>query len=488
MRVSIKIKLVIAFLISNALLAALMFAIVSWRFDRGFVDYVTQVEMQRVQPVVEELANNFARTGSWQPLANDLGAWRQLIQSELETFRPPPGRRANGPGQPPGPGLRPNQGGPQAGPGRPRPPAPPSGGMFRHELLLADAERQIVIGPPQTPPSDTAWIPIDLNGATVGFLGLVPTEFLQGSLDQVFVDEQINAFAWIAALSLVISFIIGLALALLGLRPIKRLHEGMRKLAAGDYGQRLHIASKDELMDLGQQFNQLARILEENKAAQSQWLADISHELRTPVAVLRGEIEAVADGVRPLNQDRVRSLHEEVLQLQSLISELHELSLSDLGGLRYEKAELNVGEFFRRQLSLFESMADDAGLTIHFEPPQENPTIVADEVRLRQLLVNLFQNTLNYTDKPGELEVKWHVEGQELVMVWADSAPSVSDEEKQRLFDRLYRAESSRNRSTGGSGLGLAIVKNIVAAHSGRISVSDSRLGGLAFEIRLPLD
>ncbi len=487
MRIGIKTKLVLAFLLSNALLASLMFAIITWRLDRGFVNYITDVEEQRMQPVLEDLAEFYGANQSFEPMRNNFRAWDEIILSNLgrpQHRNGPPGSQA---GQPPAPGL--GQPPPRiraANSDRP-PPPPARANLFRHGLLLANSDRDILIGPPMEPAANTRWVNIEYQGTTVGYLVLVPTELMQGSLDQVFVEEQTNAFAWIAAGSLLFAVLIGLLLASIGLRPISKLHTGMKSLAAGDYKQRLNIGGNDELMDLSQQFNQLAKILEENKDAQDQWLADISHELRTPVSVLRGEIEAVVDGVRPLNSERIHSLHEEILHLQGLIKELHELSLSDLGAMKYEKTDLDFAEFFDHQVAQFRNLAEEADLRLLYQEKSDSVTMFADELKLRQLFLNLFQNTTHYTDKPGTLEIDWRVAAKELVITWSDSAPKVSDAEKDKLFDRLYRGDNSRNRSTGGSGLGLAIVRNIVDAHEGSVAVDDSELGGLRFTIRLPI-
>lgn len=475
MRIGIKSKLVLSFLLSNALLASLMFAISSWRFDQGFQAYVTQVEVQRMQPFVSALAEQYSAQLGWQPLLESRGQWSVMVRRYVDDDSGPAPFEGRDQAQPPLAG------------GAGQPPRPQAPGFFDRRYLLADFDRSVLIGPPSPASENTEWIPIDWNGDVVGFLGLVPRDILSESLDSLFVEEQKNSYAWIALGSLFIAVVIGLLLASLWLRPIRLLQHGMQKLAAGDYKQRLEVRGNDELAQLAGQFNFMAKSLEENKSVQKQWIADISHELRTPVAVLRGEIEALVDGVRPLNEQRMHSLHEEILQLQALITELHELSLSDLGALQYQMRELNFTDFMHTLMAQFSRASDEAKLTLHCVASPEPCTIKADEQKLKQMFVNLFNNTLNYTDQPGALSVSWQVEGKALKILWADSAPGVSPQERDRLFERLFRAESSRNRRTGGSGLGLAIVKNIVESHGGSIQVQDSSFGGLLFTLRLPI-
>ena len=329
MRLGIKSKLVLSFLLSNALLASLMFAISSWRFDQGFQAYVTQVEVQRMQPFVSALASHYSEQLSWQPLLENRGQWDALVRRYVEDDSGPVPLQGRNQAQVPFAG------------GAGQPPRPQVPGFFDRRYLLADLEHNVLLGPPGPASEDTEWVPIAWSDEVVAYLGLVPRDILGESLDSLFVQEQKNSYAWIALGSLLIAVVIGLLLASLWLRPIRLLQDGMKKLASGDYTQRLDVRGNDELAQLASQFNFMAKSLEENKSVQRQWIADISHELRTPVAVLRGEIEALVDGVRPLNEQRMRSLHEEVLQLQALISELHELNVSDLGSLQYQMVDFD---------------------------------------------------------------------------------------------------------------------------------------------------
>lgn len=475
MGLGIKSKLVLSFLLSNALLASLMFAISSWRFDQGFQAYVTQVEVQRMQPFVSALASQYSEQLSWQPLLENRRQWDALVRRYVEIESEPVPLQARNQAQTPFVG------------GAGQPPRPQTPGFFDRRYILADLQYNVLLGPPEPAGENTEWIPIAWSNEVVGYLGLVPRDILNESLDSLFVEEQKNSYAWIALGSLFIAVVIGLLLASLWLRPIRLLQDGMKKLASGDYTQRLDVRGNDELAQLASQFNFMAKSLEENKSVQRQWIADISHELRTPVAVLRGEIEALVDGVRPLNEQRMRSLHEEVLQLQALISELHELNVSDLGSLQYQMVDLDFSAFMHSLMTQFSRASDEENLTLHCVESSQPCTIKADENKLKQMFVNLFNNTLSYTDQPGALSVSWQLEDKTLKIFWADSAPGVSPQEREKLFDRLFRGESSRNRRTGGSGLGLAIVKNIVESHGGSIEVEDSSFGGLMFTLRLPI-
>ena len=231
----------------------------------------------------------------------------------------------------------------------------------------------------------------------------------------------------------------------------------------------------------------MAGTLRKNLSARQQWIADISHELRTPVAVLQGEIEAIQDGVRELNKDSINSLHQEVVRLSNLVNDLHELSLSDVGALSTRKQKLNIVELIEAVIEQNRGSLQDKSIIIKLNASSDIIMVDADYQRMEQLFVNLAINSRHYTQSPGTITVTVSKQNQKVMITWADSAPGVSDADLGRLFERLYRVETSRNRNAGGSGLGLAICQNIVEAHQGSIKAEHSRLGGVSMVITLPL-
>jgi two-component system sensor histidine kinase BaeS len=232
----------------------------------------------------------------------------------------------------------------------------------------------------------------------------------------------------------------------------------------------------------------MAMTLEKHEKERSQWVADISHELRTPIAVLRGEIEALLDGVRTITPERVRSLYAEVLRLHRLVDDLYQLSLSDIGALTYRKENIDLARVLTESLEKYRPEFGQKGISLNASIPESaDITVFADEERLIQLFANLLENSLRYTDERGELAVSL-LSGKDLAVIeFQDSKPGVPDKDMSRLFDRLYRVEGSRSRKTGGAGLGLAISKNIIEAHGGTISAHQSSLGGLLIRVTLPV-
>lgn len=216
------------------------------------------------------------------------------------------------------------------------------------------------------------------------------------------------------------------------------------------------------------------------------YMADISHELRTPLSVLRGELEAVQDGIRQATPETLNSLLAETETLIKLVNDLHLLSLSDRGSLAYRKQLINLTPVITVALSHAQRRLAEKPLTLEIALP-EQVNAMADPDRITQLFYNLLENSLRYTHNGGQLRLQGEINHQQFILRWEDSAPGLSVEQCDKIFERFYRAESSRNRASGGSGLGLAICFNIVEAHNGTISASPSELGGVCITLTLPL-
>jgi len=219
-----------------------------------------------------------------------------------------------------------------------------------------------------------------------------------------------------------------------------------------------------------------------------QWISDISHELRTPLSVLRGELEALQDGVREMNRATLDSLHAEVLHVGKIVNDLHELSLADTGSLLFVNKPIDPLQVLTNTLESFRTRFERRSIEVQADPaPGEPRRILADPDRLTQLFSNLLENTLRYVNAPGTLKISHHCTAKRLTLTFEDSGPGVPEESLPHLFDRLYRVDKSRSRSRGGSGLGLSICKSIVENLGGDIRAANAPSGGLRLEIVLPL-
>ncbi len=244
--------------------------------------------------------------------------------------------------------------------------------------------------------------------------------------------------------------------------PYHRTGRGRaRALASGHFETRLAARASDEIGALVDDFNVLARTLEDNESARRRWFADVSHELRTPLTIMRGELEAASDGIRPINAALVESLSQETARLAHLVDDLYQLARADIGALDYEFARASLGALLTESISHFAHRWQQAGLEYDYDIDADLCAHV-DSRRILQLLENLFENSSRYTDAPGRIEITARRVNGEAELIIADSGPGVVADELPLLFEPLHRAERSRSRAHGGSGLGLAICKRIV--------------------------
>jgi two-component system sensor histidine kinase BaeS len=331
-------------------------------------------------------------------------------------------------------------------------------------------------------------VPIVKEGNTIGWLAVLQSRQVSNRLAESFMYSQTaNIFtATVAAfvLTLIIAFITVKYL----LTPLGALHRGATEIANGNLDHRIEQIGNDELTDLISSFNLLAASLAKQKEIREQWLSDISHELRTPVAVLRGEIEALQDGIRPMETKYLEGLHAQVTTLTQLIDDLHSLSISSDSAFRTNhRNDVVLADIMDDLLARFELRFASKSLNVAKEYSSSIDTSVYVDAKLiQQVFQNLFENCFRYTNERGNIRITLRSKANELVAIIEDSAPGVPDESLPKLFDRLYRVDSSRSRASGGSGLGLAICQNIVEAHQGTIEASHSSLGGVKVVVRLP--
>jgi len=372
--------------------------------------------------------------------------------------------------------------------GRGPPPPRPAGPLdLAARLLLVDANDQYVVGNPDVP-AGSPFVPVMAHGAIVGRLLLAPLPKLRGDLDLSFAQTQLHHALLMACTVLLGALLLSWLLARWLLAPIRALSAGSRALVAGQFATRVPATRSDELGALAEDFNQLASTLEKNRDARRRWGADIAHELRTPVGILRGEIQALQDGIRKVGPETLASLHTECDRLAGLVEDLYQLSLSDAGALAYRFEPLDLGDLLREVVQSHAGAMQDAGMELTLDAsPMVNLPVQGDVQRLMQLFGNLLRNCIRYTTAPGKVRIVARRVGSDCLVEIEDTAPGVPEAALAHLFDRLYRVESSRSREFGGAGLGLAICRNIALAHEGHIVASSSSMGGLCVGLRLPL-
>jgi two-component system sensor histidine kinase BaeS len=215
-------------------------------------------------------------------------------------------------------------------------------------------------------------------------------------------------------------------------------------------------------------------------------MADVAHELRTPLAVLRSEIEAILDRVRDATPDALRSLQAEVKTLTKAVDDLYDLSLADIGALTYRMETIDIGDVLTSTLGAFRNRFESRGLILTTDIAA-GLALKADPARIQQLFNNLLENIARYTRTPGSVRIECNGRDGHVEIGFHDSGPGVTEEQRAHLFDRFYRTGAASNDATRGAGLGLAICRKIVDAHGGNIAAEASPLGGLLIAIRIPI-
>ncbi len=513
-------KLVLTIIGITSVVLILALYISDQSVKKGFLSYINQVESNRLDGLAQNLVGGYQENNNWEFIRDNKRLWRRynqrsrspLSQSNDRTENATPrlddlAKKAGDDGRPPEFSERPHRRPPprsQSSSGNQyfpnddflhRPPSrgeddrrrPPRRGKqpLPRNLVLLDANKQFVMGGRRKPlqSSNAVLKALEFNKEVIGYLQCEPFTKFTDELDKQFIQYQNNAFIKIALLALGI-ILFGAALLAAYLRSrINKIGHHAGLLTSGDFSSQSLDKSKDELGQLSQKLDVLGKTLEDNRLARQRWVSDISHELRTPVAVLQGEIEAIQDGIREMSSDSVNSLHHETLRLSRLVTDLHQLSLSDIGALTYVKQPLNLVELVKGVMVKHQYQFDAKNITLKFNTSHDELLMSGDEQRLEQLFSNLANNSQHYTRESGQLEINLTQQKNKIIVEWSDSEPGVSDEELAQLFERLYRVEESRNRNAGGSGLGLSICKNIVEAHEGTIVAKHSPLGGITFVI-----
>lgn len=290
--------------------------------------------------------------------------------------------------------------------------------------------------------------------------------------------------------ALLIVLVVTLLAAALGarrlLRPIRSLIRATQRMTTGELHARVLVRGGDELARLGTAFNTMAESLERNERQRKTLVSDIAHELRNPLANVRCQLEAAQDDLVRMDGDLVGSLLEETLQLQHLIDDLQDLALADAGRLLMHQETCDVVALVAGVVGAHRATAENAGIEINFSGGEPTPLWI-DQVRIRQAVGNLVSNAIRYTPQGGSIDVGVRADAGTVTISVDDTGRGISREDLPHLFDRFFRADSSRSRSTGGSGLGLAITRHLVEAHGGVIEVRSALGRGTQFSIRLPV-
>ena len=298
-------------------------------------------------------------------------------------------------------------------------------------------------------------------------------------------DDSVTTVVVAASLVAVLASV-GLAIVLARMlaKPLAEIGAAARRIADGDYAARVPREGPEELASLADSFNQMAASLERQEQMRRDFIANAAHELRTPLTNLQGYLEALRDGVITADRATYESLHEEADRLVRLSRSLDALAEGDAGMSPPETIALDLAAAVRSALDLAAPSIERAGLTLQTEVPATLPAR-ADPDRLAQVLANLLSNAVRYTPAGGSITVGAERRPGDLLVSIANTGDGIPPEDLDRVFERFYRVEKSRDRGRGGAGIGLAIVKQLVEGSGGRVG-AESRDGTTRFWFSLP--
>lgn len=450
---SISTKLILAFLSIGIISVAVIFVTATLNTRAEFIRFLTD---QTQSDVVTQLSTYYQQYGSWEG-----------VESVLMPDGDEPG----------------------AGPGGPGP-------NHRFYPFTLTNKSGVVLVPnnryksgDQVPQQDLAkGISITKDNKVIGVLVPIPMPFQGRPREVEFIDRTNRILLYGALIGAVIALLVGIFLSRTLTRPIRELTRATHAVSEGDLSQRVPVRSNDELGELAQAFNKMSSELSRSVNARKQMTADIAHELRTPLSLILGHAEAVHDGVLPPSPENFEIIREEATRLEHLVNDLRILSLADAGELSIAPQIIEPQRLLQEVAAIYQYQTQRKNITLDLDITSPLSNIEVDPGRMTQVLTNILDNALRHTPEGGRitLSAKDANVDEQVELAIQDSGPGLKAEDIERIFDRFYRTDSSRQREDGGSGLGLAIARSIVQAQGGQLSAESEMGKGLKVIIRLP--
>jgi len=455
-------KLMGAFLLITGLGTVVMSLLTSRATEDAFNLYTTrsgQIWTQRLIPI---LTSYYEKTNDW----NGVGA---VIENYLNN-QATSGISSSTPGQVHGVGQ-----GQQSGSGELM-------GIFDQQLILVDQNGLVVsdtqnelVGKQLSSADLKYGTQITVQNTLVGTLVITPNDKIsEGTPAYEFRHSVQNAIISSAIITGVIASLIGALLFFQITSPLRQLSRAAKAIASGNLQQQVDIRTKDEFGELGSTFNQMADSLAKAEIQRQNLMADVAHELRTPLTAIQGTLEGIQDGVLPYDDEQLTALYGETLLLNRLIGDLRLLSLAEAGQLKLELAETDLNKLINHAVEQYLPQASQKGILLTASIQTNSQRILIDPDRITQVIYNLIGNALRYTSKDGSITLQaTELPGDNSIQISVtDTGYGIDQENLPYIFDRFYRADKSRSRSSGGSGLGLAIVKQLIQAHGGQVQAA----------------
>ena len=350
-------------------------------------------------------------------------------------------------------------------------------------------------------------VTIIYQGSQVGSVYLNPGPSAETAVETAFLSSVNRSLLLSAGAAALLALVLTLILSRRILGPVEALTGAVRAMEKGDLRQRVRVESSDEVGELARAFNAMAGSLAQNEELRRNMVSDVAHELRNPLFSIRGNVEAIQDELLAPDARTMGSIHEDVMLLSRLVDDLQELALAEAGQLRLDKTATDLSEVISRAIRTAEPQASARGVALKESLPEGLPPVEIDADRIGQVLQNLLRNAIAHTPEEGRVAVSatsYHPSASQtqssvlssqssehptsfVRVSVSDTGSGIPSEHLLHIFERFYRVDPSRSRSTGGSGIGLAIARRLVEAHGGRIWAESEEGKGSVFHFTLPV-
>ncbi len=361
--------------------------------------------------------------------------------------------------------------------------------MGGHQNMVRDDGTPLV--PDEAPEPEGPVVTADIL-TPVGTVGKVrvwsytPAEGLLSDNDIAFRKSSFGGLARAALLAVALASLAGLLYSFSLVKPIDRITNTARALRGGDSQARTGMGGDDAIGTLARTFDEMADAIEADRELERRLTADVAHELRTPLQAIQATVEAMQDGVLPMDEERLGIVRDETVRLARLADGILELTRLERGAISFASERLDIADVVRTALEGHRILADASDLRLT-EDIRDGLVVLGDADRLTQAVANLLSNAVRYTPEGGQISVRVFSEGDRAIVEVADTGIGIAEEDLPKVFSRFWRADAARERSTGGLGVGLSMVREIVERHGGTVTVAPRGGGGTAFALRLPL-
>lgn len=316
-------------------------------------------------------------------------------------------------------------------------------------------------------------------------MGGMHHRMMLGAAERTFVESYHQSLWWIGFLFAGVGLVVSYFLSGNITRPLRQLSQAAEKIRQGDLKQEVPVDTQDEVGQLAEVFNQMSAELAANESNRQEFLANIAHELKTPLAVLQGHLESMLDGVEEPEPEKLFSMQEEVMRLTRLVGDLRDLSLAQVHQLELHLQPVDLGEKAERAAELLEPLLEEKRLHFVKNMAPSLPVRQLDPDRVNQILYNLITNAIRYTHPGTAILLQTEAAGKRVRLTIADEGPGIAPEDLDHIFEQFYRGDKSRNRASGGSGIGLSLAKSFVEAQGGTITARNRKEGGAEFVVEL---